>query len=217
MGADLDEARPPPLLAGVHGRAEETSPEAPGEGYVISEAAEAVGLPAGVLNVVCADARHRRAARPKDLDRGLVRPSRTVVRQRGTTPRSSPRRRSSVPCCPSSRPTTRRDAVRIANDTIYGLHGAVFTNDVDRAREVAGQDSDRRHRAQRLSSRTSTWATVGSSSPASAVRAGLTGCCRSSSRRPMLLDGPDLQVTATFSSETNRAASETKSGSRRNH
>ena len=32
-----------------------TSPEAPGEGYVISEAAEAVGLPPGVLNVICAD------------------------------------------------------------------------------------------------------------------------------------------------------------------
>src|SRR5579862_6322643 len=32
-----------------------TSPEAPGDGYVISEAAEAVGLPAGVLNVICAD------------------------------------------------------------------------------------------------------------------------------------------------------------------
>jgi acyl-CoA reductase-like NAD-dependent aldehyde dehydrogenase len=32
-----------------------------------------------------------------------------------------------------------RDAVRIANDTIYGLHGAVFTADADRAREVAGQ------------------------------------------------------------------------------
>jgi aldehyde dehydrogenase (NAD+) len=31
------------------------------------------------------------------------------------------------------------DAVRIANDTIYGLHGAVFTDDVERAREVAGQ------------------------------------------------------------------------------
>ena len=31
------------------------------------------------------------------------------------------------------------DAVRIANDTIFGLHGAVFTSDVDRAREVAGQ------------------------------------------------------------------------------
>src|SRR3984957_20290292 len=32
-----------------------TSPEAPGEGYIISAAAEAVGLPAGVLNVLCAD------------------------------------------------------------------------------------------------------------------------------------------------------------------
>jgi aldehyde dehydrogenase (NAD+) len=31
------------------------------------------------------------------------------------------------------------DAVSIANDTIYGLHGAVFTDDVERAREVAGQ------------------------------------------------------------------------------
>jgi len=31
------------------------------------------------------------------------------------------------------------DAVRIANDTIYGLHGAVYTNDVDRARDVAGR------------------------------------------------------------------------------
>jgi len=32
-----------------------TSPEAPGEGYIISEAAEAIGLPPGVLNVLCAD------------------------------------------------------------------------------------------------------------------------------------------------------------------
>ncbi len=31
------------------------------------------------------------------------------------------------------------DAIRIANDTIYGLHGAVFTTDVERARDVAGQ------------------------------------------------------------------------------
>jgi acyl-CoA reductase-like NAD-dependent aldehyde dehydrogenase len=30
-----------------------------------------------------------------------------------------------------------RDAVRIANDTVYGLNSAVFTPDVDRAREVA--------------------------------------------------------------------------------
>ena len=32
-----------------------------------------------------------------------------------------------------------QDAVRIANDTIYGLNASVFTNDVDRARKVAGQ------------------------------------------------------------------------------
>ncbi len=31
------------------------------------------------------------------------------------------------------------DAVRIANDTIYGLNASVFTNDVERARAVAGQ------------------------------------------------------------------------------
>ena len=32
-----------------------------------------------------------------------------------------------------------RDAVAIANDTIYGLNASVFTNDADRAREVAGE------------------------------------------------------------------------------
>jgi aldehyde dehydrogenase (NAD+) len=30
-------------------------------------------------------------------------------------------------------------AVAIANDTIYGLNASVFTNDVDRARQVAGR------------------------------------------------------------------------------
>ncbi len=32
-----------------------------------------------------------------------------------------------------------QDAVRIANDTIFGLNASVFTHDADRAREVAGQ------------------------------------------------------------------------------
>jgi acyl-CoA reductase-like NAD-dependent aldehyde dehydrogenase len=31
------------------------------------------------------------------------------------------------------------DAVRIANETIYGLNAAVFTKDVDRARSVAAR------------------------------------------------------------------------------
>jgi aldehyde dehydrogenase (NAD+) len=32
-----------------------------------------------------------------------------------------------------------QDAVRLANDTIYGLNASVFTNDIDRARAVAGE------------------------------------------------------------------------------
>ena len=32
-----------------------------------------------------------------------------------------------------------RDAVRVANDTIYGLNASVFTDDVERARAVAGE------------------------------------------------------------------------------
>jgi aldehyde dehydrogenase (NAD+) len=32
-----------------------------------------------------------------------------------------------------------RDAIRVANDTIYGLNASVFTDDIERARAVAGE------------------------------------------------------------------------------
>ena len=185
-----------------------SSPEAPGEGYLIAEAAEAVGLPAGVLNVVTADrevsellvrdprvdkitftgstaralaqaecllsgqvcdpfdpssrmgplaAERQRTrvegyiargieggaalatggGRPKDLDRGwYVEP--TVF---GNVDNKSAIAQEEIfgPVLSVIPADDETDAVRIANDTIYGLHGAVFTNDVERAREVAGQ------------------------------------------------------------------------------
>ena len=41
-------------------------------------------------------------------------------------------------------------AIEIANDTIYGLNASVFTNDVDRAREVAGELRAGHRRPQRV-------------------------------------------------------------------
>ena len=61
--------------------------------------------------------------------------------------------------------------MRIANDTIYGLHGAVFTTDVDRAREVAGQMRTGTIGHNGFKYRLRAWASAGSSSPASAARA----------------------------------------------
>jgi acyl-CoA reductase-like NAD-dependent aldehyde dehydrogenase len=75
--------------------------------------------------------------RPKDLDRGwYVEP--TVF---GNVDNSSVIAQEEIfgPVLSVIPAADEDDAVRIANDTIYGLHGAVFTNDVDRAREVAGQ------------------------------------------------------------------------------
>ncbi|HXT88326.1 MAG TPA: aldehyde dehydrogenase family protein, partial [Trebonia sp.] len=75
--------------------------------------------------------------RPKDLDRGwYVEP--TVF---GNVDNSSVIAQEEIfgPVLSVIPADDEADAVRIANDTIYGLHGAVFTSDVDRAREVAGQ------------------------------------------------------------------------------
>ena len=76
-----------------------------------------------------------------------------------------------------------QDAVNIANDTIYGLNASVFTNDVDRARHVAG-DCARERSATTPSAPTSACRSAASSSRGSAVKAARKGCCRSSRPRP---------------------------------
>jgi aldehyde dehydrogenase (NAD+) len=75
--------------------------------------------------------------RPKDLDRGwYVEP--TVF---GNVDNASVIAQEEIfgPVLSVIAADDENDAVRIANETIYGLHGAVFTGDVERAREVAGR------------------------------------------------------------------------------
>jgi aldehyde dehydrogenase (NAD+) len=75
--------------------------------------------------------------RPKDLDRGwYVEP--TVF---GNVDNSSVIAQEEIfgPVLSVIPADDEADAVRIANDTIYGLNSAVFTADVERAREVAAQ------------------------------------------------------------------------------
>ena len=83
------------------------------------------------------NAGHRRRAGPKDLDRGYyIEP--TVF---GNVDNQATIAREEIfgPVL-SVIPADNEDhAVTLANDTIYGLNASVFTNDVDRARQVAGQ------------------------------------------------------------------------------
>ncbi len=75
--------------------------------------------------------------RPKDLERGYyVEP--TVF---GNVDNSSAIAQEEIfgPVLSVIPADDEADAVKVANDTIYGLNASVFTNDVDRARQVAGQ------------------------------------------------------------------------------
>jgi aldehyde dehydrogenase (NAD+) len=75
--------------------------------------------------------------RPKDLERGYyIEP--TVF---GNVDNSSTIAREEIfgPVLSVIPADDEKHAVRIANDTIYGLNASVFTGDVDRARQVAGQ------------------------------------------------------------------------------
>ncbi len=94
------------------------------EGYIARGVSEGATLATG-------------GGRPKDLDRGwYVEPtvfanvdnSSTIAQEEIFGPVLSV-----IPAADE------QDAVRIANDTIYGLNASVFTTDADRARAVAGQ------------------------------------------------------------------------------
>src|SRR6202046_148882 len=95
-----------------------------GEGYIARGTADGARLATG-------------GGRPKDLERGwFVEPTvfgnvdnRSVIAQEEIFGPVL----SVVPA------EDEQDAIRVANDTIYGLNASVFTNDVNRAREVRGQ------------------------------------------------------------------------------
>jgi len=94
------------------------------EGYIAKGVAEGSTLATG-------------GGRPKELDRGYyVEP--TVF---GNVDNGSTIGREEIfgPVLSVIAAEDEQDAVRIANDTIYGLNASVFTNDVDRARAVAGE------------------------------------------------------------------------------
>jgi len=94
------------------------------EGYIAKGVADGATLATG-------------GGRPKDLDRGwFVEP--TVF---GNVDNSSTIAQEEIfgPVLSVIPAEDEKHAVAVANDTIYGLNASVFTNDVDRARDVAGQ------------------------------------------------------------------------------
>ncbi len=94
------------------------------EGYIAQGIAAGAALATG-------------GGRPKDLDRGwYVEP--TVF---GNVDNSSAIAQEEIfgPVLSVIPADNEQHAIAVANDTIYGLNASVFTNDVDRAREVAGQ------------------------------------------------------------------------------
>jgi aldehyde dehydrogenase (NAD+) len=94
------------------------------EGYIAKGVAEGATLATG-------------GGRPQDLERGyFVEP--TVF---GNVDNRSTIAQEEIfgPVISVIRAADEEDAVRKANDTIYGLNASVFTPDLDRAREVAGR------------------------------------------------------------------------------
>jgi aldehyde dehydrogenase (NAD+) len=94
------------------------------EGYIAKGIADGATLATG-------------GGRPKDLERGwFVEP--TVF---GNVSNSSVIAQEEIfgPVLSVIPADDEQDAIRVANDTIYGLNSSVFTNDVDRARDVARQ------------------------------------------------------------------------------
>ena len=94
------------------------------EGYIAKGVAEGATLATG-------------GGRPKHLDRGwYIEP--TVF---GNVDNSSTIAQEEIfgPVLSVIPAQNEQDAIAIANDTIYGLNASVFTNDVERARDVARQ------------------------------------------------------------------------------